>query len=99
MLPPPSVAKCTGSPASERDGRLVVCRAAMNQDLDVVQGPRWAEGRLPLVPALEEGASEGAVEQGEHHPGGRRFPINLDLLNVEGKDREHVAVPPVARRR
>src|SRR5436305_14882428 len=57
---------------------------------------RWPRACLPLVPALEEGAAEGAAEQVEHQEGGRRFLVDLDSLGVEGEDREDVAVPPVA---
>src|SRR6266851_712907 len=59
----------------------------------------WRRQGLPLVPALEEGASEGDVPQGVHEPGGRRCPVDLDPLGVEGEDCEDVAVPPGARRR
>src|SRR5207248_8331513 len=54
---------------------------------------------LPLVPALEEGASKCAVEQVEHQQGGRGFLVDLDPLGVEREDREDVAVPPVTLRR
>src|SRR5438105_7804176 len=47
--------------------------------------------RLPLVPPLEKGASKGAVEDHVHQPGGRRSPVNLALLGLEGEDREDVA--------
>src|SRR2546430_15259607 len=42
---------------------------------------------LPLVPALEKGASKGAVEDHVHQPGGCRSPGNLDLLGLEGEGR------------
>src|SRR6476469_7147797 len=62
---------------------------------------RAAEGNglLPLVPALEEGASKGSGEQVEHQQGGRRLRVNLDPFGGEGQDREDVAVPAVALRR
>src|SRR5260221_7435722 len=64
-----------------------------------IQG-EGAKGRgLPLVPALKEGASKRAVEQGKHQPRRRRFPVNLDRLGFEGEDREDVAVLPMARGR
>src|SRR5207253_4469326 len=43
---------------------------------------------LPLVPALEEGASEGAAEYLVHQPGGGRFLVDLDPLGVDGERRE-----------
>src|SRR5947208_17101354 len=54
---------------------------------------------LPLVPALEEGASEGAAEYLVHQPGGGRFLVDLDPLGVDGEGREDVAVPSGALRR
>src|SRR5947207_9864937 len=51
---------------------------------------------LPLVPALEEGASKCAAKQVEHQQGGRRFLVNLDPLGVEREDGEDVAMPPMA---
>src|SRR5438105_13184262 len=51
-----------------------------------------------LVPALEEGASKGAVVDHVHHVGRCRSPINLDLLGLEGENREDVAVLSRARR-
>ena len=54
------------------------------------------EGLL-LVPALEEGASKGAVEDHVHHVGGCRSPINLNVLGLEGENREDVSVLSSAR--
>src|SRR5438552_18144503 len=54
--------------------------------------PMGRRRRLPLVPALEKGASKGAVEDHVHQPGGRRSPVNLDLLGLVGEVREDVAV-------
>src|SRR5436305_3158461 len=54
---------------------------------------------LPLVPALEEAASEGAAEYLVHQPGGGRFLVDLDPLGVDGEGREDVAVPSGALRR
>src|SRR2546421_9191260 len=60
------------------------------------QNSKWG---LPFVPALEKGASKGPVEDHVHQPGGCRSPVNLDLLGLEGEDREDVAVLSSARRR
>src|SRR5439155_19768531 len=67
----------------------------------VVRPPRvfHASAGLPLVPALEEGASEGAAEYLVHQPGGGRFLVDLDPLGVDGERREDVAVPSGALRR
>src|SRR5205814_823379 len=46
---------------------------------------------LPLVPALEEGASKRAVEQVEHQQCGRRFLVDLDPLSLEGEGPEDAA--------
>jgi hypothetical protein len=51
---------------------------------------------LPLVPALEEGASKRAAKKVEHQECWRGFLVDLDPGGGQGEDRKDVAVPPMA---
>jgi hypothetical protein len=77
--------------------RSAATRYLMLLHLPQMSGHGEAPLGLPLVPALEEGASKCSVEQVEHQQVGRRFLVDLDPLGVEREDREDVAVPPRRR--